>query len=66
MNNMEFDILVDLLRSFYYEKNGIKDTIEFLKYILSEMEKLWNVVSVKKKLKKLILMINGNKYVKNV
>jgi len=63
---MQFDILVDLLRSYYYEKNGVKETIDFLKYIISEMEKLWNVVNVKKKLKKLILMINGNKYVENV
>ena len=37
---MQFDILVDLLRSYYYEKNGVKETIDFLKYIISEMEKL--------------------------
>ena len=66
MNNMEFDILVEMLRTFYYEKNGLEDTIEFLKYIVSEMEKLWNVISVKKKLKNCLPMINGNKYVKSV
>lgn len=37
---MEFDILVEMLRTFYYEKNGLEDTIDFLKYIVSEMEKL--------------------------
>lgn len=37
---MEFDILVKLLREYYYEKNGVKESIEFLKYILKEMEKL--------------------------
>ena len=29
-----------MLKTFYYEKNGLEDTKEFLKYVLSEMEKL--------------------------
>ena len=62
---MEFDILLEMIRTFFNEKNELEDTKEFLKYVLSEMEKLWNVVNVKKKLKKLILTINGNKYVKS-
>ena len=37
---MEFDILLEMIRTFFYEKNGLEDTKEFLKYILAEMEKL--------------------------
>ena len=29
----------DMLREFYYEKNGKKETINFLKYIINELEK---------------------------
>ena len=37
---MEFDILLEMIRTFFHEKNGLEDTKEFLKYVLSEMEKL--------------------------
>ena len=31
--------LICMLRDFYYEKNGKKETIEFLKYMIKEFEK---------------------------
>lgn len=34
---MSFDRAVELLREFYYEKNGKQATIEFLVYILNEL-----------------------------
>lgn len=36
---MKFELAVQLLKEFYYEKNGKEATIEFLKYIISELEK---------------------------
>lgn len=36
---MSFELAVQLLREFYYEKNGKKSTIEFLKEIINELEK---------------------------
>jgi len=36
---MSFELAIQLLREFYYEKNGRTLTIEFLKYILKELEK---------------------------
>lgn len=30
--------LLDMLREFYYEKNGKKETLEFLKYMIVELE----------------------------
>lgn len=35
---MSFELAVQLLREFYYEKNGKETTIEFLKFILKELE----------------------------
>lgn len=37
MNNLKN--LIDMMREFYYEKNGKKETIEFLKYMINEFEK---------------------------
>lgn len=34
---MKFDKAVELLREFYYEKNGKEKTIEFLTWILNEL-----------------------------
>lgn len=36
---MSFELAIQLLREFYYEKNGKEATIEFLKFILKELEK---------------------------
>ena len=30
----------DMLREFYYEKNGLELTIEFLEYMLHELKKM--------------------------
>lgn len=35
---MAFEDAIILLREFYYEKNGKEETIEFLKYIIKELE----------------------------
>jgi len=35
---MKFEKAIQLLREFDYEKNGLDDTIAFLKIILSELE----------------------------
>ena len=37
---MEFDILLEMIKTFFYEKKELEDTKEFLKYVLSEMEKI--------------------------
>lgn len=37
MKNLE--VLLQMIREFYYEKNGKQDTISFLKYIVQELEK---------------------------
>lgn len=36
---MTFEKAIQLLREFYYEKNGKESTIEFLKIIVQELEK---------------------------
>ena len=30
--------LLSMLREFYYEKNGKKETLEFLNYVIKELE----------------------------
>lgn len=35
---MTFEMVVTLLREFYYEKNGKESTIEFLKEMVKELE----------------------------
>ena len=35
---MKFETAIELLREFYYEKNGKQTTIEFLKYIIRMLE----------------------------
>lgn len=37
---MEFKTIINLLQEFYYEKNGVSLTIEFLEYIIKELKKL--------------------------
>ena len=36
---MKFETAIQLLRGFYYEKNGKEATIEFLKIIIEELER---------------------------
>ncbi len=38
MNNLQN--LYDMLREFYYEKNGLDNTIDFLEYMLQELKKI--------------------------
>lgn len=38
--NEELENLYTMLREFYYEKNGLDDTIDFLEYILTELKKI--------------------------
>ena len=35
---MKFEEAIELLREFYYEKNGKEANIDFLKYIIKELE----------------------------
>jgi hypothetical protein len=35
---MKFETAIQLLREFYYEKNGKEDTIEFLEFILRKLK----------------------------
>lgn len=35
---MKFETAIQLLREFYYEKNGLNDTIEFLEFILKKLK----------------------------
>lgn len=35
---MTFEKAIQLLREFYYEKNGKESTIEFLKFIIRKLE----------------------------
>lgn len=35
---MTFEKAIQLLREFYYEKNGKESTIEFLKFIVQKLE----------------------------
>ena len=35
---MEFEQAIKLLREYYYEKNGKEETIEFLRFIIKELE----------------------------
>lgn len=37
-NNKMLKQCYDMLREYYYEKNGIENTIEFLKVIINELE----------------------------
>lgn len=36
--NEKLQNLYNMLREFYYEKNGIESTIEFLTYMLEELK----------------------------
>ena len=36
---MSFEKTIQLLKEFYYEKNGKESTIEFLKFIVQKLEK---------------------------
>lgn len=38
MNNLQN--LYDMLKEFYYEKNGLDKTIDFLEYMLKELKKI--------------------------
>ena len=38
--NKKIKNIYNMLRDFYYEKNGLDLTIEFLEYILQELKKL--------------------------
>lgn len=51
-NNME-DVqilknLIDMIREFYYERNGKEDSIEFLEFMIRNLkdtdEKLWELI----------------------
>lgn len=35
---MKFETAIQMLREFYYEKNGKEDTIEFLEFILRKLK----------------------------
>lgn len=35
---MSFKKAIELLREFYYEKNGKEETIKFLKFIIKKLE----------------------------
>ena len=35
---MKFETAIQLLREFFYEKNGKEDTIEFLEFILRKLK----------------------------
>lgn len=41
MNN-KLQNYYDMLKEFYYEKNGLDDTIDFLKFMLNELENIKN------------------------
>jgi len=36
----KFTNIATMLREFYYEKNGLDDTIDFLNFILAELKKI--------------------------
>ena len=38
--NNNLQNIYTMLREFYYEKNGIDDTIKFLEYIIKELKKI--------------------------
>ena len=38
--NNDLENIYTMLREFYYEKNGIDDTIEFLEYIIKELKEI--------------------------
>ena len=35
---MKFETAIQMLREFYYEKNGKEETIEFLEFILRKLK----------------------------
>lgn len=40
MNVSEFEDIITMLREFYYEKNGVDLTIDFLELMVYELKKI--------------------------